>query len=76
MVLISSYTKSSTKQSIDSNLPVYLKKPFSDIQYAAPSTSTAAFIPINPQLVPTCSKANVKGAPTKRIVNIEVSVQI
>jgi len=54
---------------------VYLKKPLSDIQYAAPSTSTAAFLPINPQLVPTCSKANVKGVPTKRMVNKAVSVQ-
>ena len=28
---------------------------------AAPSTSTHAFCPTSPQLVPTCEKANVKG---------------
>ena len=55
--------------------PAYLKKPFSENQYAAPSTSTAAFCPINPQLVPTCVKPKVNGGPIKRIVNKAVSVQ-
>ena len=71
---ILSYTKSSTKHGSDSSLPAYLKKPFSDIQYAAPSTSTHAFCPASPQLVPTCAKAKVKGWPTKRWVNNAVSV--
>jgi len=35
---------------------------------------TAAFLPINPQLVPTCSKPNVKGAPTNFIVYNALSV--
>ncbi len=56
----STYTDMSN-QGNDSSLPAYLKKPFSDIQYAAPSTSTHAFCPTNPQLVPTCANANVNG---------------
>ena len=36
---------------------------------------TAAFLPNNPQLVPTCSKEKVKGAPTNLIKNNAVSVQ-
>ena len=55
---------------------MYLKKPFSDIQYAAPSTSTAAFLPINPQFVPTCWNEKVKGAPTNLMIKRDVSVQI
>ena len=47
-----------------------------DIQYATPSISQQAFCPINPQLVPTCSKPNVKGAPTNFIVYNALSVQI
>ena len=72
---ISLYTWSSTKQGSDSSLPAYLKKPFSDIQYAEPSTSTHAFCPTNPQFVPTCEKANVNGDPTNLCVNKAVSVQ-
>jgi len=58
---MSSYTKSSTKHGNVSSAPAYLKKPFSENQYAAPSTSTTAFLPASPQLVPACTKANVKG---------------
>ena len=56
-------------------VPSNAKKPFGDIQYATPSISTAAFLPINPQLVPTCSKPNVNGAPTNFMVYNALSVQ-
>ena len=66
--------KGSVTAGMDFTVPSNRKKPFGLNQKAAPSISTTAFLPISPQLVPTCSRPNVKGAPMNFIVYKALSV--